>query len=159
VPIIDWWKRNAIQPSGRKPTYALVVVALVVAVAVGYVAGALAERSRHTATGARVLVGTVMESNEGSHWILFYPDGVVPSPNNGNSMYYLGIADSWVDDSGKIHDGSYPACLVAHTPIDVASYPAGAGPRVELTIIDWDNGGSEPIHIAVKVHCLNYFNY
>jgi hypothetical protein len=150
--MIDWWKQSIVGSPGRKRTYALLGLAVVVAVAAGYVAGALRERGRHSAT-AEVLVGTVMESNESSHWIVFYPDGVVRPQNDGNSLYYV-IADSWVDGSGNFHEGAYPACLVAHSPDEVAAYWDGASPRVELTTIDWDTGGGQPMHIAVQVHCL-----
>jgi hypothetical protein len=133
-------------------TYALLGLALVVAVAVSYVAGALGERARHTAT-AKVLVGTVVMSKEGSRWIIFYPDGAV-RPQNSDEFRYLVLADGWVDGSGTIHDdGTYPTCLVVPFAENAPIYATSA--RVELTTVDWDSGASEPVHVAVRVHCLN----
>lgn len=127
----------------------LLGLALVAAAVAGYAAGAARERARHAAT-AEVLVGTVMMSNEGSGWIIFYPDGVVDPANDADWIYYV-IADGWEDASGTRHgDQTYPACLVGDE-----SGVLTERRRVELTTIDWNDGSRQPMHVAVRVRCLD----
>jgi hypothetical protein len=62
------------------------------------------------------------------------------------------LTDEWQDANGLIHsDGKYPTCLAGEddSPVSTDRH------RVELTVIDWDTGGVQRIHIAVRIRCLD----
>ncbi|WP_223256143.1 hypothetical protein [Micromonospora endophytica] len=123
---------------------ALAVIAAVVTGLGGYRAGLL--RDRHSATGV-VLTGMITWSNEESRRVVFETDGVVRDPDDGDAVYSI-VAHDWEDAAGTIHaDGSYPTCL--------AEAASPAGHRAELTVIDWDAGGAQRVHVAVRVRCLD----
>jgi hypothetical protein len=124
---------------------------LLVGAVAGYLAGSVRERQAvrdsHAATAA-VLTGRVIVSNMESRWIIFYPDGVVDPDNDADYWWYV-IADNWQDAEGSHSGGEYPPCLVGDGGVE-------ANPRrVELTTIDWDNGTRQPMHVALRVHCLD----
>jgi hypothetical protein len=125
---------------------------LVVGTVAGYLAGSVqarqAARDSHAAT-AVVLTGRVIVSNMGSRWIIFYPDGVVDPDNDADYQWHV-IADGWQDTDDGFHFGDeYPPCLVGDGSVE-------ANPRrVELTSIDWDNGTRQPMHVALRVRCLD----
>jgi hypothetical protein len=124
---------------------------LIIGAVAGYLAGSVrgrqAARDSHAATAA-TLTGRVIVSNMGSRWIIFYPDGVVAPDNDADYRWYV-IADGWQDADG-IHIGDeYPPCLVGDGNVQ-------ANPRrVELTTIDWDNGTRQPMHVGLRVRCLD----
>jgi hypothetical protein len=142
------WARTVAQ---RRVPLLVGVGLLVVGTVTGYLAGSVqarqAARDNHAAT-AVVLTGRVMVSNMGSRWIIFYPDGVIDPDNDADYQWYV-IADMW-QDAGGFHIGDeYPPCLVGDGGVE-------ANPRrVELTSIDWDNGTRQPMHVALRVHCLD----
>jgi hypothetical protein len=125
---------------------------LVVGAVAGYLAGSTRERQAardsHAAT-AVTLTGRVVVSNTGSRWIIFYPDGVAGPTNDADYQWYV-IGTNWRDADGTIHGGDeYPLCLIGDGGVE-------ANPRrVELTTIDWDNGTPQPMHVALRVRCLD----
>jgi hypothetical protein len=124
-----------------------VVLAVVTGVS-GYWLGS--SRERHSAT-AMVLTGTVIWSNEKTGLIAFETDGVVRYANGGDTIYSV-LGDNWQDLAGTFHSGdAYPTCLASEGdgPISMDRH------RVELTVIDWATGGVQPVHVAVRVHCLD----
>ena len=128
------------------------VALLVVGVIAGYLAGNAggrqAARATHAAPAAS-LTGRVIVSNQESRWIIFYPDGVVDPDNDADYQWYV-IADNWEDAVGGLHGGGgYPPCLAGDGGV------AAAPRRVEVTSIDWDNGTRQPMHVALRVHCLD----
>jgi hypothetical protein len=143
------WARSI----ARRRVSLLVGVGLLIAGTVGgYLVGSLRERQSardsHAAT-AEVLTGRVIVSNMASRWIVFYPDGVVDPDNDADYMWYV-IADNWQDAEGTYHStGDYPPCLAGDGGVE--SNPR----RVELTTIDWATGGPQPMHVALRVHCLD----
>jgi len=151
MSLISWWGRTVGRRLNLVALYAMLGLALVIVVGVaGFAVGRTDERARHAAT-AVVLTGTVIMSNEGSRFIIFYPDGVVDPPNDADWVYYI-VADGWVDASGTIHaEPTYPTCLAG----DGESGLSTERRRVELTTIDWDHGGIQPMHVAVRVRCLD----
>ena len=125
---------------------------LIVGVVAGYLAGSARERQRlrdSHAAPAVVLTGRVIVTNVPSRWIIFYPDGVVDPDNDAQYMWYV-IADLWQDAGGGFHaSGEYPPCLAGDGGVE-------ANPRrVELTTIDWENVPGYPVHVALRVHCLD----
>ena len=132
---------------------ARVFVAVVVGVAViaglsGYRIGL--SRERHSAT-AVVLTGTVTWSNAETRLLAFEADGLVRKPNDGDTIY-AALTHGWQDTEGTFHsDGTYPRCLAGEAGDPVSSDRH----RVELTVIDWDTGGVQPVHVAVHVRCLD----
>jgi hypothetical protein len=125
---------------------------LVVGALGGYLAGNAggwrAARATHAAPAA-TLTGRVIVSNQEGRWIIFYPDGVVDPDNDADYQWYV-IADGWEDTVGGFHiGGQYPPCLDGDGA--VAKVPR----RVQLTSIDWDNGTRQPMHVALRVHCLD----
>ncbi|MET8311616.1 hypothetical protein [Micromonospora sp. NPDC005173] len=127
---------------------ALTVIAAVIAALGGYRIGL--SRDRHSAT-AVVLTGTVTWSNEETRLIAFETDGVVRKPNDGDTIYSV-LTDNWQDVAGTIHsDGTYPTCLAGDggDPVSTDHH------RAELTVIDWDTGGAQWMHVAVRVRCLD----
>jgi hypothetical protein len=124
-----------------------VLVAVVIGLA-GYLIGS--SRDRHAAT-ATVLRGTVTWSNQQTRLVAFQEDGVTRQPNDGDAIYSV-VAGEWQDASGLIRsDGVYPTCLASEddSPISMDRH------RVELTVLDWDTGGVQRVHIAVRVRCLD----
>jgi len=125
---------------------------LIIGVVAGYLVGSSRERQRlrdsHAAPAA-VLTGRVIVFNMPSRWIIFYPDGVVDPDNDADYQWYV-VSDYWQDATGGYHSaGDYPPCLFGGGAVE-------ANPRrVELTSIDWDNGTRQPMHVAVRVHCLD----
>jgi len=98
-----------------------------------------------------VLTGTVFWSNEQTRLIAFDTDGVVRRPNDGDTVYDV-VAEGWQDAEGTIHSGGpYPTCLAGgkDDPVSMDRH------RVELTVVDYDQGGAQPVHVAVGVHCLD----
>jgi hypothetical protein len=65
-----------------------------------------------------------------------------------NQWYVIG--DGWQDANGGFHQGDeYPPCLIGSGGVE-------ANPRrVELTTIDWGNGTPQPMHVALRVRCLD----
>jgi hypothetical protein len=126
----------------------LLIVGVVAGYVVGSARGRQAARDTHAAPAA-VLAGRVIVSNVPSRWIIFYPDGVVDPDNDADYQWYV-IADLWQDATGGYHQtGDYPPCLSGDGGVE-------ANPRrVELTSIDWDNGSRQPMHVALRVHCLD----
>jgi hypothetical protein len=62
------------------------------------------------------------------------------------------LTDEWQDANGLTHsDGKCPTCLAGedNSPASTDRH------RVELTVIDWDTGGVQRIHIAVRIRCLD----
>jgi hypothetical protein len=114
---------------------------------VGYLAGFSHER--HSARGV-VLSGTVTWSNEDTRLIAFDTDGVVRDPKDGEAIFSV-AADDWEDATGTFHSGGYPTCLASEVDRPVSTDRH----RVELTVIDWDTGGVQPVRIAVQIHCLD----
>lgn len=151
MSLIDWWNRAVAPRSRRVGLLAVLALALIVVAGLaGFAAGTARERGRHAAT-AEVLTGTVILSNEGSRFVIFYPDGIVDPPNDADWFYYV-IADGWMDESGTLHsDQTYPTCLAG----DADSRVSTEHRRVELATITWDNGGTQPLHVAVRVRCLD----
>ncbi|MFD0785998.1 hypothetical protein ACFQZ8_19020 [Micromonospora azadirachtae] len=126
---------------------ALVGIAVVIAALGGYWIGL--SRERHAAT-AVVLTGTVTWSNEETRLIAFEADGRVRGPNDGDTIYSV-LTDNWQDAAGTFRsDGTYPTCLTGEGD-DPASLDHH---RAELTVIDWDAGGAQRMHVAVQVRCL-----
>jgi hypothetical protein len=132
---------------------ARVLVAVIVGVAIlaglcGYWIGS--SREPHSATPV-VLTGTVTWSNTETRLIAFETDGVVRKPNDGDTIYAV-LAKGWQDAEGTSHsDGTYPSCLAGEAGEPFSSDRR----RVELTVIDWDTGGVQPVHVAVRVRCLD----
>lgn len=125
---------------------------LIVGALAGYLAGSVRERQaardRHAAT-AVVMTGRVIVANTGSRWIIFYPDGVVDPGNDADYVWHI-VADGWQDPEGDLHVGdTYPPCLVGDGSVETNPR------RVELTTIDWDNGTRQPMHVALRVRCLD----
>jgi hypothetical protein len=125
---------------------------LIVGAVAGYLAGSIRERQAARdshAASALALTGRVIVSNVGSRSIIFYPEGVVDPDNDADYRWYV-IADGWQDAAGVFHvDGQYPSCLAGDGAVE-------ANPRrVELTTIDWDNGTRQPMHVALRVRCLD----
>jgi hypothetical protein len=114
---------------------------------VGYVAGS--SRERHSASGV-LLIGTVTWSNEDTRLIAFDTDGVIRAPNEGDAIFSV-VADEWQDATGTFHSGGYPTCLSGEhdSPVSTDHH------RVELTVIDWDTGGVQPVRLAVRIRCLD----
>jgi hypothetical protein len=113
----------------------------------GYLAGRAPARDSNAAK-AVMLTGRVIVSNTDSRWIVFYPDGVNDPDNDADYIWYV-IADLWEDAGGLHQGGTYPPCLAGDGAVE-------ANPRrVELTSIDWDNGTRQPMHVALRVHCLD----
>jgi hypothetical protein len=114
----------------------------------GYLAERAAPRDSHAAK-AVMLPGRVIVSKTDSRWIVFYPDGVDHPDNDADYIWYV-IADLWQDASGGLHQGgTYPSCLAGDGAVE-------ANPRrVELTSIDWDNGTRQPMHVALRVRCVD----
>ncbi|MEU5563507.1 hypothetical protein [Micromonospora musae] len=124
------------------------VVVAVIAGLGGYGIGL--SRERHSAT-AVVLTGTVTWSNEETRLIAFETDGVVRKPNDGDTIYSV-LTDDWQDVAGTLRsDGTYPTCLAGKSddPVSMDHH------RAELTVIDWDTGGAQSMHVAVRVRCLD----
>ena len=144
---------EAAQAATNRIRRARVFVAVVVGVAViaglsGYWIGL--SRERHSAT-AVALTGTVTWSNAETRLIAFETDGVVRKPNDGDTIYEV-LAHGWQDANGTYHsDGTYPRCLAGEAGDPVSSNRR----RVELTVIDWDTGGVQRVHVAVHVRCLD----
>ncbi|MEU6206838.1 hypothetical protein ABZ814_25000 [Micromonospora musae] len=127
---------------------ALAVVVAVIAGLGGYRIGL--SRERHSAT-AVVLTGTVTWSNEETRLVAFETDGVVREPDDGDTIYSV-LTDNWEDVAGTSRsDGTYPTCLAGKSedPVSMDRH------RAELTVIDWDTGGAQPMHVAVRVRCLD----
>ncbi|MEU5566818.1 hypothetical protein [Micromonospora musae] len=127
---------------------ALAVIVAVIAGLGGYGIGL--SRERHSAT-AVVLTGTVTWSNEETRLIAFETDGVVRRANDGDTIYSV-LTDNWQDVAGTSRsDGTYPTCLTGKSddPVSMDHH------RAELTVIDWDTGGAQPMHVAVRVRCLD----
>ncbi|MEU8261450.1 hypothetical protein AB0C02_12625 [Micromonospora sp. NPDC048999] len=131
-----------------RASVALAVIAAVIAGLGGYWVGL--SRERHSAT-AVVLTGTVTWSNAETRLIAFEADGVVSKPDDGDSVYSV-LTDSWQGVEGTIHsDGTYPTCLGGGE-----SHPVSTDHhRAELTVIDWDTGGAQWMHVAVRIRCLD----
>ncbi|MEU3452436.1 hypothetical protein ABZ671_02345 [Micromonospora sp. NPDC006766] len=126
---------------------ALAVIAAVIAGLGGYWIGL--SRERHSAT-AVVLTGTVTWSNKETRLIAFETDGVVRKSNDGDTIYSV-LTDHWQDAAGTIRsDSTYPTCLGGESG-DAVSMDHH---RAELTVIDWDTGGAQWVHVAVQVRCL-----
>ena len=149
VADVGSWARTV---AHRRVPLLVGVGVLIVGAMAGYLAGSVREsqaaRGRHAAT-AVTLTGQVIVSNMGSRWIIFYPDGTVNPDNDADYQWYV-IADGWQDADGGFHQGDeYPPCLVGSGGVE-------ANPRrVELTTIDWDNGTAQPMHVALRVRCLD----
>ena len=148
VDVGSWFRAVA----GRRVALFVGIGILIVGAMAGYLAGSARERQRlrdSHAVPAAVLTGRVVVSNMPSRWIIFYPDGVV-DPDNDSDYQYFVIADLWQDATGGYHSGrDYPPCLEGDGGVE-------ANPRrVELTSIDWDNGSRQPMHVALRVHCLD----
>ena len=149
VADIGSWARTIAR---RRSPLLIGVGLLVIGAIAGYMAGSVRERQAardsHAAT-AVALTGRVIVSNTGSRWIIFYPDGVVDPDNDADYQWYV-IGDGWQDAAGGYHFGDeYPPCLVSDGSVQ-------ANPRrVELTTIDWDNGTRQPMHVALRVRCLD----
>jgi hypothetical protein len=118
----------------------------------GYLAGSVREsqaaRGRHAAT-AVTLTGRVIVSNMGSRWIIFTPTA---RSTRTTTPTISGTS------SGTV--GRMPtAASTRVTSIRRAWFGSGgveANPRrVELTTIDWDNGTAQPMHVALRVRCLD----
>ncbi|MEU4678434.1 hypothetical protein [Micromonospora sp. NPDC023737] len=127
---------------------ALAVIATVIAGFGGYRIGL--SRERHSAT-AVVLTGTVTWSNEETRLIAFETDGAVRKPNEGDTIYSV-LTDNWQDAAGTFRsDGTYPTCLAREgdDPVSMDHH------RAELTVIDWDTGGAQWMHVAVRVRCMD----
>jgi hypothetical protein len=126
----------------------LCVLVAVVTGAAGYLIGS--SHDRHAAT-AMVIRGTVTWSNEQTRLIAFERDGVVRRPNDADAIYSI-LIDGWQDAKGVPHsDNIYPTCLASEddSPVSMDRH------RVELTVIDGDTGGVQPLHVAVKIRCLD----
>ena len=98
-----------------------------------------------------MLTGTVFWSNAQTRLIAFDTDGVLRGPNDGDTIYSV-IADQWQDVEGTLHSGGpYPSCLAGEKddPVSMDRH------RVELAVVDYDQGGAQPVHVAVTVHCLD----
>lgn len=131
--------------AGRRVPLLISIGLLVVGLVAGFAVASA--RERHAAT-ADVVTGRVIVSNMNSRWIIFYPDGVGDPDNDADYRWYV-IADAWQDAAGYHSVGDYPPCLVGDGSVE-------ANPRrVELTTIDWDNGTRQPMHVALRVHCLD----
>jgi hypothetical protein len=145
--------RSRVGASARRRVPLLVGVGLLVVGAVaGYLAGSVSERQAardsHAAT-AVALTGRVIVSNMGSRWIIFYPDGVGDPDNDADYQWFV-IADGWQDvDRGSHVGDEYPPCLVGDGGVEAKPR------RVELTTIDWNNGSVQPMHVALRVRCLD----
>jgi hypothetical protein len=140
---LTWLRRT------RVPLLATVIVAVLTAFA-GVQLGAARQRARHAAT-AVTLTGTVTWSNSHTRLIAFDTDGVVRRPNQGDTIYQV-IADGWEDIHGVQHvDETYPSCLSAPNG-DAVSMDHH---RAVLTVIDWDTGGAQAVHVALHVRCLD----
>lgn len=141
-------ERLAGQIRRARVSIALAVIAAVIAGLGGYRVGV--SRERHSAT-AVVLTGTVTWSNEETQLIAFETDGVVRNPNDGDTFYSV-IPYDWQDAAGTSHSGrTYPTCLAGEDGDPVSMDHR----RVELTVIDWDTGGTLQMHVAVRVKCLD----
>jgi hypothetical protein len=57
----------------------------------------------------------------------------------------MGIAGYLMGSAGDPHS----ATAVVLTGVSTDRH------RAELTVIDWDTGGGHPMHVAVRVHCLD----
>lgn len=141
-------RRLAGQMRRARVSIALAVIVAVIAGLGGYRVGV--SRERHSAT-AVVLTGTVIWSNEETRLIAFETDGVARKPNDGDTFYSV-LTDGWQDAAGTIHQGhTYPTCLAGEggSPVSMDHR------RAELTVIDWDNGDAQRVHVAVRVRCLD----
>jgi hypothetical protein len=135
----------------RRVSLVVGVGLLVVGGVAGYVAGAghgrQTVRDSHAAT-AVVLTGRVIVSNVGGRWIIFYPDGVDDPDNDADYIWYV-TGDYWEDAAGMHSTEEYPPCLAGDGGVE-------ANPRrIRLTSIDWDNGSRQPMHVALRVRCLD----
>ena len=90
-------------------------------------------------------------SNQETRLIACERDAVVRLPNDGDTMYAV-LIDGWRDAKGVPHsDNIYPTCLASEddSPVSMDRH------RVELTVIDGDTGGVQPVHVAVHIDCLD----